>query len=250
MVLATKLYIPLTEGPNTGGLSALHIRKACEDSLRRLQTDHIDLYQFHHIDRTTPWEEIWEATERLVRDGKVIYVGSSNFAGWDLAAAQEAAKARHFLGLASEQSHLQPDGAHHRAGGAARRPPLRHRAAAVEPARRRAARRRRRQGRRPPRRRQRHPRPQRPGAADRRQPRPGCRPYEDLAAELDVTPTALALAWLLSRPGVTAPVLGPRTLDQLTGSFPALDVTLEPQTLARLDKLFPGPGEAPDAYTW
>jgi NDP-hexose C3-ketoreductase / dTDP-4-oxo-2-deoxy-alpha-D-pentos-2-ene 2,3-reductase len=71
VVLATKLYIPLTEGPNTGGLSALHIRKACEDSLRRLQTDHIDLYQFHHIDRATPWGEIWEATERLVRDGKV-----------------------------------------------------------------------------------------------------------------------------------------------------------------------------------
>jgi aryl-alcohol dehydrogenase-like predicted oxidoreductase len=66
VVLATKLYIPLEDGPNTGGLSALHIRKACEDSLRRLQTDHIDLYQFHHIDRTTPWEEIWEATERLV----------------------------------------------------------------------------------------------------------------------------------------------------------------------------------------
>ena len=104
MVLATKLYIPLTEGPNTGGLSALHIRRACEDSLRRLKTDHIDLYQFHHIDRNTPWEEIWEATERLVRDGKVIYVGSSNFAGWHLAAAQEAAKARHFLGLVSEQS--------------------------------------------------------------------------------------------------------------------------------------------------
>ena len=103
-MLATKLYIPLTEGPNTGGLSALHIRKACEDSLRRLHTDHIDLYQFHHMDRNTPWEEIWEATERLVRDGKVVYVGSSNFAGWHLAAAQEAAKARLFLGLVSEQS--------------------------------------------------------------------------------------------------------------------------------------------------
>ena len=104
VVLATKLYIPLDESPNAGGLSALHIRKACEDSLRRLQTDHIDLYQFHHIDRTTPWEEIWEATERLVRDGKVIYVGSSNFAGWHLAVAQETAKPRHFLGLVSEQS--------------------------------------------------------------------------------------------------------------------------------------------------
>jgi len=104
IVLATKLYNPMGEGPNTRGLSALHIRKACEDSLRRLQTDHIDLYQFHHIDRATPWEEMWEAIERLVRDGKVVYVGSSNFAGWHVAAAQEAAKARQFLGLVSEQS--------------------------------------------------------------------------------------------------------------------------------------------------
>ncbi len=55
VVLATKLYIRLTEGPNTGDLSALHIRRACEDSLRRLGTDHIDLYQFHHIDRSPPW---------------------------------------------------------------------------------------------------------------------------------------------------------------------------------------------------
>jgi NDP-hexose C3-ketoreductase / dTDP-4-oxo-2-deoxy-alpha-D-pentos-2-ene 2,3-reductase len=74
--------------------------------------------------------------------------------------------------------------------------------------------------------------------------------YEALAADLDLTATVLALAWLLSRPGVTAPVIGPRTLEQLTGSFPALDVTLDPQTVARLDELFPGPGEAPDAYTW
>jgi NDP-hexose C3-ketoreductase / dTDP-4-oxo-2-deoxy-alpha-D-pentos-2-ene 2,3-reductase len=75
--------------------------------------------------------------------------------------------------------------------------------------------------------------------------------YEALADQVDVTPTAFALAWLLSRPGVTAPVLGPRTLDQLTGSLPALDIAIEDGTSNRLDELFPGPGgEAPDAYTW
>ncbi|CAB3723759.1 1-deoxyxylulose-5-phosphate synthase YajO [Paraburkholderia graminis C4D1M] len=85
-------------------LSAYHIRRACEDSLRRLQTDHIDLYQMHHIDRRTPWEEVWQAMELLVQQGKVSYIGSSNFAGWDIATAQGAAKARHFMGLISEQS--------------------------------------------------------------------------------------------------------------------------------------------------
>src|ERR1039457_1157316 len=92
------------DGVNQSKLSAYHIRKACEGSLKRLQTDHIDLYQMHHIDRATPWEEIWQAMEQLVREGKIIYVGSSNFAGWHIARANEIAKSRHFLGLVSEQS--------------------------------------------------------------------------------------------------------------------------------------------------
>src|SRR5881296_113601 len=104
IVLATKVYNEMGEGPNDRGLSAYHIRRACEESLRRLQTDHIDLYQMHHIDRSTPWEEIWQAMEQLVREGKVTYVGSSNFAGWDIATAQCTASARHFMGLVSEQS--------------------------------------------------------------------------------------------------------------------------------------------------
>src|SRR4029450_9536948 len=90
--------------PNAKRLSALHIRRACDESLRRLQTDHIDLYQMHHIDRDTPWVEIWQASEALVTQGKVLYAGSSNFAGWHIAQANAAAAARHFLGLASEQS--------------------------------------------------------------------------------------------------------------------------------------------------
>ena len=104
IVLATKLYGRTGEGPNDGRLSAYHIRRACEDSLRRLQTDHIDLYQMHHVDRRTPWDEIWQAMEQLVREGKILYVGSSNFAAWDIAHAQGIATQRNFLGLVSEQS--------------------------------------------------------------------------------------------------------------------------------------------------
>ena len=104
VVLATKVFGPMTEWPNDGGLSARHIRAACEASLRRMQTDHIDLYQMHHVDRSASWDEVWQAMETLVEQGKILYVGSSNFAGWHIAQANEAAKARHFLGLVSEQS--------------------------------------------------------------------------------------------------------------------------------------------------
>ena len=104
IVLATKVYNRMGMEPNEHGLSAYHIKKACEDSLRRLQTDHIDLYQFHHIERNTPWEEIWQAMEQLVREGKILYAGSSNFAGWHIAKAQAAAASRNYMGLVSEQS--------------------------------------------------------------------------------------------------------------------------------------------------
>src|SRR6058998_1523839 len=104
IVLATKVYAAMGEGPNDSRLSAYHIRRACDESLRRLQTDRIDLYQMHHVDRETPWDEIWQAMEQLVAAGKVVYVGSSNFAGWQIAQANARAAARHFLGLVSEQS--------------------------------------------------------------------------------------------------------------------------------------------------
>jgi aryl-alcohol dehydrogenase-like predicted oxidoreductase len=117
-VLASKVYSSPNEwgssdpvrrsgswvGPNQRGLSAKHIREACEGSLKRLNTDYLDLYQMHHVDRATRWEEIWQAMEVLVQQGRVVYVGSSNFAGWHIAQAQEIARSRHFLGLVSEQS--------------------------------------------------------------------------------------------------------------------------------------------------
>src|SRR4051812_35148769 len=104
IVLATKVYQPMDTGPNDRHLSAYPIRRACEASLTRLKTDHIDLYQMHHVDRATPWEEIWQAMEQLIHEGKITYVGSSNFAGWDIATAQFTAGSRNLLGLASEQS--------------------------------------------------------------------------------------------------------------------------------------------------
>jgi NDP-hexose C3-ketoreductase / dTDP-4-oxo-2-deoxy-alpha-D-pentos-2-ene 2,3-reductase len=251
VVVATKAYNPTGSWPNSGGLSAKHLRKAAEDSLRRMQTDHIDLFQFHHVDRATPWEEIWEACERLVRDGNVLYVGSSNFAGWHLAAAQESARARHFLGLASEQTlynllertvelEVLPAAEHYGIGLLPWSPlagGLLAGAAAKAG-----------EGRR--------------GDSstllehDARTARiqdnlTRLQQYEALAAELDTPPSVLALAWLLHQPAVTAPVLGPRTLEQLTSSYPALELRLDEETLSRLDELFPGPGgPAPEAYTW
>src|SRR5580658_5879757 len=103
-VLATKLYGDMGDWPNEGRLSALNIRRACDASLRRLQTDYIDLYQMHHIDGRAGWDEIWEAFEVLREQGKILYAGSSNFAGWHIARAQEAAARRNFMGLVSEQS--------------------------------------------------------------------------------------------------------------------------------------------------
>src|SRR5512146_540679 len=104
VVLATKVFGRMGERPNQSRLSALHIKRACEESLRRLRTDCIDLYQMHHVDRETPWDEIWEAMETLRTQGKILYAGSSNFAGWHIAAAQESASRRNFFGLTSEQS--------------------------------------------------------------------------------------------------------------------------------------------------
>ncbi|MDF1500736.1 MAG: aldo/keto reductase [Anaerolineales bacterium] len=244
IVLATKVFGRMGEGPNERRLSAYHIRKACEDSLRRMQTDHIDLYQMHHIDRETPWEEIWQAMEQLVREGKVIYVGSSNFAGWHIAQAQAEASARHFMGLVSEQSlynlmersvELEVVPACEAfglslipwsplAGGLL--------AGAVEKAA---------SGRRANKDLQ-----ERFEAAQSQ-----LNAYEEFCRALGEAPADLALAWLLHQPAVTAPIIGPRTIEQLTGSRRALEMELDEETLKKLDEIWPGPGgPAPEAYAW
>jgi aryl-alcohol dehydrogenase-like predicted oxidoreductase len=244
VVLATKLYGGKGEWPNDRFLSAVNIRQSCEASLRRLKTDHIDLYQMHHVDRSTGWDEIWEAMSVLRTQGKVIYTGSSNFAGWHIAQAQEAAQRRGALGLVSEQSlynlaertvelevlpacqgyglGLLPWSPLHggllsgvlsretgpRSGGG--------RSAEV--------------------------------LAERR---PQIEAYESFCAELGHPAAEVALAWLLHQPAVTAPIVGPRTLDQLTSAIRAEHLTLDDKALARLEQIFPGPGgAAPEAYAW
>ncbi len=249
VVLATKVYGKMSDWPNGRGLSARHIVRACEGSLRRLQTDWIDLYQMHHVSRDTPWEEIWQAMELLVQQGKVLYVGSSNFAGWHLAAAQESAARRDFLGLVSEQCiynlmtryvelEVVPAAIEYGLGIIPWSPLHGGMLSGVLRKLREGSGARSTEGR---------------SSNDLEAKRETIEAYEKLAAELGVDPAQLALAWLLSRPGVTAPIVGPRTLEQLDNSLRALDVKLDDRTLARLDELFPpvgdgGPG--PEAWAW
>jgi aryl-alcohol dehydrogenase-like predicted oxidoreductase len=244
IVLATKVYGPMGDGVNDRGISAYHIRKACEDSLRRMKTDHIDLYQMHHIERSTPWEEIWQAMEILVRDGKVLYVGSSNFAGLHIALAQFAAEKRNFLGLVSEQSLYNLN---------ARQiemeviPACRHFGLGLIPwsplaggllggALQKAA-----SGR----------RANEQAQARIEKLRPKLEEWETLCTELGEQPADVALAWLLHNPVVTAPIIGPRTIEQLNQSLRAVEIQLGAETMKRLNDIWPGPGgEAPEAYAW
>ncbi len=244
VVLATKVYGDMGDGPNQGRLSSLNIRHACEASLRRLQTDHIDLYQMHHVDRNTPWEEIWQAMEQLYREGKVLYVGSSNFAGWHITAAQELARQRHFMGLVSEQSlyHLAartveleviPACEHYGLGLLPWSPlggGLLGGILAEQEKGRRTERR----------------------ITERlEEHRTQIEAYERLCTELGHHPANVALAWLLHNKAVTAPIIGPRTLDQLLDTRHALDIQLTKEVMDQLHAIFPGPGKpAPEAYAW
>jgi aryl-alcohol dehydrogenase-like predicted oxidoreductase len=235
IVLATKVYQPMGLGPNDRRLSAYHIRRACEASLRRLQTDHIDLYQMHHVDRSTPWEEIWQAMEQLVREGKISYVGSSNFAAWDIALAQSAANARHFLGLTSEQSlynlavrtiELELIPAVRALGiGLIAYSPLH--AGILTGA-------------------------LQQGSEDPRLPglRNQLEAYEAFCREMGAHPAEVAIAWLLANPVVSTAIIGPTSVEELQASVEAAAVQLTAEAMERLDEIWPGPGEAPQAYAW
>jgi aryl-alcohol dehydrogenase-like predicted oxidoreductase len=244
VVLATKVYGATGDGPNDKRLSARHIRQACDDSLRRLQTDHIDLYQMHHVDRGTPWDEIWQAMEQLIRAGKILYVGSSNFAAWHIVKANGAAKERGLLGVVSEQSiyHLNnrtvelevlpmceaegvgvlpwsPVGGG-LLGGVLKKESAGRRATDFIRSR-------------------------------VEKLRPQIAAYETLCDDIGVPPAEVALAWLLRHPAVTAPIVGPRTLVHLEDAIHAVDVKLGADVLKKLDDIFPGPGgPAPEAYAW
>jgi len=241
VVLATKVYNDMGDWPNTTRLSALHIRQACEASLRRLQTDYIDLYQMHHVWREAPWEEIWQAMELLVQQGKVLYIGSSNFAGWHIVQANEIAKRRNFLGLVSEQSlynlnarvverDLIPACEAYGVGiipwsplgggllgGVLDKPSEGRRGDMAEQI-----------------------------EANRSK----LEPWETLCKELGEQPADVALAWLLSNKAVTAPIIGPRTIEQLDGSLRALEINLSEETLQRIDEIFPGYKPSPEGYAW
>lgn len=246
VVLATKCYgSTLDEDvPNFSKLSAVNVRRSAIASLRRLQTEHIDLYQMHHVDRATPWDEVWQSMDRLVTSGSIVYVGSSNFAGWHIAAANEAARARHSLGLVSEQSlyHLAartielevlPAARHYGLGvipwsplgGGLLGGVLRK----IDEGRRADA-----------------------GMLKRiEEKRPQLEAWESFCDDLGHAPGDVALAWLLHQDGVTGPIIGPRTMDQLEGALRALEITLDEAALTRLDEIFPGPGgAAPEAYAW
>ena len=244
IVLATKVYAKMGEWINESNLSAYHIKRACEESLKRLQTDHIDLYQMHHIDRNTPWEEIWQAMEQLVREGKIMYVGSSNFAGWHIARANCLAAQRHFMGLVSEQSlynlksrmiELEVIPACQAFGiGLIPYSPLAGGllGGVLEKVRggRRAGK----------------------FVQDALQKHRGqVEAYENFCRDMGEKPADVALAWLFHNPAVTAPIIGPRTIDQLTESLRAIEIKLSDDQLAQLNKIWPGPGgQAPEAYAW
>jgi NDP-hexose C3-ketoreductase / dTDP-4-oxo-2-deoxy-alpha-D-pentos-2-ene 2,3-reductase len=243
-VIATKLYGSMSDWPNDTFLSARNIRHACDASLSRLQTHYIDLYQMHHVDLETPWDEIWEAFDVLRQQGKVLYFGSSNHAGWHIAKGMEAARSRHSTGLVSEQSIYNlltrdvelevlpacldyglgviPWSPLHGGllGGIIRK---------TEQGSRRL------KGR----------------AKDSlKENRKAIKAWEDLCDELGEQPADVALAWLLHQPAVTAPIIGPRTMEQLDGAQRALKIRLSKEILGRIDEIFPGPGPAPEAYAW
>ncbi|MEI8081180.1 MAG: aldo/keto reductase [Actinomycetes bacterium] len=243
-ILATKLYGSMSDWPNDTFLSARNIVKACEASLTRLQTDYIDLYQMHHVDLRTPWEEIWQAYETLVSQGKVIYAGSSNFAAWHIVRAQHEARERHFMGLVSEQSHYNllertvelevlpacqeygvgviawsPLGGGLLGGILGKSEGGRSHSDMIQK------------------------------RLD--QTRPQIEAYETLCKQIGQNPAHVGLAWLLDQPAVTCPIIGPRSVDQLVDSLRSLEVNLDQDTQERLDQIFPGhPRPAPEAYAW
>lgn len=251
VVLATKVYNPVDRKANLPevnsdgrSLSAYKIRKHAEGSLRRLQTDVIDIYQMHHVDRACPWDETWQAFDALVKQGKVVYVGSSNFAGWDIATANQEASKRGLMGLVSEQSIYHLDNrmielevipacreyglglipwsplAGGMLGGALEKYQSGRRTDANF-------------------------------AKEVEAKRPQLEKYEALCKEIGHPPGEVALAWLLNNPVVTAPIIGPRTMEQLESAVRAASIELDAETMQKLDEIFPGPGgEAPNAYAW
>ncbi|MFI9204850.1 aldo/keto reductase [Streptomyces sp. NPDC053048] len=250
VVIATKVFGNMgpdgADWPNHDRLSAANIRRAVDGSLKRLRTDHIDLYQFHHIDRLTPIEEIWQAIDVLVQQGKILYAGSSNFPGYKIAQANEIAARRGSLGLVSEQClynlaerraemEVIPAAQEYGLGVIPWSPLHGGLLGGVikksnEGARRVAGR--------------------SAEALANTAVRDQIQAYETLLDKHGHAPGEVALAWLLTRPGITGPIVGPRTLEQLTSALRAAELELSAELLASLDEIFPGPGPSPEAFAW
>ncbi|MET9803745.1 aldo/keto reductase [Streptomyces sp. NPDC006368] len=250
VVLATKVYGNMGADrdvwPNHDRLSALNIRRAVEASLKRLGTDYIDLYQFHHIDRRTPFEEIWQAVDVLIQQGKILYAGSSNFPGYKIAQANEIAAGRGMVGLVSEQClyNLAERRAEMEVIPAARDyglgvipwSPL-HGGLLGGVLKKESEGARRTEGR-------------SADALASTAVREQVQAYEDLLDKHGLPPGEVALAWLLTRPGVTGPIVGPRTAEQLDSALRAAELELSDEILQELDTIFPGPGPSPEAFAW
>ena len=243
VIIATKVYNQMYKDANGVGLTALQIKRCCEDSLRRLKTDYIDIYQMHHVDRNTPWEEIWQAMESLVHEGKVLYIGSSNFAGWDIATANQEAMKRNFMGLVCEQSlynllvraierEVIPACEYYGVGLIIWSPLRGGLLGGILG---------------------------KTGEGRRNSPivqdslkkyMPQIEKWENFCKKAGENPADMALAWLLHQPAVTSPIIGPRTVSQLEESMRALDIELDNQALDELDLIFPPAGIAPQYYAW
>lgn len=242
IVLATKVHQPMSDDINDRGLSARHIQMACDASLKRLQVDHIDLYQFHHVDRLASPEEFWQATDRLIAQGKITYVGSSNFPGWKIAQANEKAAQRGRLGLVSEQSlynllerrvelEVLPAAKEYGTGVIAWSPLAGGLLAGLA-----------------------QEADQRRGSDStltaRKVHADKLREFESLCATLGEQPSIVALAWLLHQPGISAAIIGPGSQAQMIRLLAASDLVLDSETVAKLDVIFPPCGPAPEAYAW
>lgn len=243
IVLATKVWGEMGHGINDKHLSAYHIKKACEDSLARLKTDYIDLYQMHHVDRNTPWDEIWQAMEQLITAGKIIYTGSSNFAGWDIAAACESASKRNLLGLVSEQSKYNlfnrfiereviPACQYYGLGIIPWSPLEGGLLGGVIK-----------------------------GSGKKRRSSDEVKnkleknysqieKWEKFCKEIGEKPADVALIWLINQTAVIAPIIGPRTLEQIKKTIRAVEINLDENMLQKIDEIFPPAGIAPQYYSW
>jgi 1-deoxyxylulose-5-phosphate synthase len=235
LVIATKVYFPITPGPNGRGLSRKHILSAIDASLQRLELDYVDLYQIHRWDSETPIEETMEALHEVVKSGKARYIGASSMFAWQFAKAQRVAELHGWTQFVSMQNHYNLI---YREEEREMIPQCLDQGVGVIPwsplARGFLAGSRTREGERRTRRAETDPlqdewygRPEDFDGVDR---------LVEVAAERGVPPAQVALAWLLHKPGVTAPIVGATKLEHLEDALAAAGLGLAPDEIARLEE--------------